>query len=746
MLGQRTLRITPCFAKVMVLAVLAGSLGSPALRSQLLRLERHEYAVVEGAGFFELCVLRRGRTDVRSSVEVSTVDGTATSSFAAGGVDFGPLRSGLVQFFNGEARVCFPVSIFDDNDVEGNEEFSVVLENALGAELESPDSARVTIIDDESIAGVDLQMRVVASPSEWKDAVTMNYLVEVSNVGSVLVEDVIARLEIRNDQNARAVVCAATNSGWRHSGGADHEARIRALGSGERVELRFCTTIDRDWIASRLGTHDTPHDWGVWTRYDVRAEGPDDVNPSNNEGSLSVVYQRSPCASDPHGDGCCVSTFLFCLFHPSEQGCMEAAGQNGRVGGLARALRPSRLVGLGVQAARFLANAGSLAELYGVRHRLAELPGGRQIVDLYYRHNAELTDLLLQDGALREQAIDGLDVWANVIRAFVDQEGTITIDAVQVAALEGFLDAVASVASPELRTAIERERQRLDVASLAGLDIEEAAARLRRLSCQSDDFTLCLGQGRYRVEARWSDFDGRPGKAHAVPLTDDTGSFWFIDSDNRELMIKVLDGRSINDHVWVFYGSLSNVDFTIDVTDTETGEHRRYHNPAGRFASIGDTLALSGSSLATRASSERAIVDTPGSTLVGSAASGPCTASATGLCLNRGRFLVEVDWRDFDGGSGQGFTRPLTDDTGTFWFFGPNNLELMVKVLDGRGINDHYWVFYGALSNVEFTLRVTDTATGAVRVYRNPAGRFESAGDTVAFAEGRSGIRAWRRR
>ena len=76
---------------------------------------------------------------------------------------------------------------------------------------------------------------------------------------------------------------------------------------------------------------------------------------------------------------------------------------------------------------------------------------------------------------------------------------------------------------------------------------------------------------------------------------------------------------------------------------------------------------------------------------------------------------------------------PLTGDTGTFWFFNSANLELVVKVLDGRGINGHYWVFYGALSNVDYTIAVSDTDTGAVRTYHNPQGVMASVADTEAF-------------
>jgi photosystem II stability/assembly factor-like uncharacterized protein len=107
--------------------------------------------------------------------------------------------------------------------------------------------------------------------------------------------------------------------------------------------------------------------------------------------------------------------------------------------------------------------------------------------------------------------------------------------------------------------------------------------------------------------------------------------------------------------------------------------------------------------------------------------------SATALCLQGRRFQVEVAWSDFNGNTGAGQTLPGNDETGSFWFFDPNNTELVVKVLDGRLLNNHFWVFYASLTNVAYTLTVTDTATGAVRIYKNPLGHFGSAGDTEAF-------------
>ena len=58
-----------------------------------------------------------------------------------------------------------------------------------------------------------------------------------------------------------------------------------------------------------------------------------------------------------------------------------------------------------------------------------------------------------------------------------------------------------------------------------------------------------------------------------------------------------------------------------------------------------------------------------------------------------------------------------------------------MKVIDGRGTNNAWWVFYGSLSNVEFELTVVDTETGDTWTRRNPSGTFASGGDIEAFPQ-----------
>jgi ELWxxDGT repeat protein len=251
--------------------------------------------------------------------------------------------------------------------------------------------------------------------------------------------------------------------------------------------------------------------------------------------------------------------------------------------------------------------------------------------------------------------------------------------------------------------------------------------------CQPSSTRLCLNGGRFQVEAVWKDFQGNSGAGQAVALTPDTGWFWFFSPSNVEAVLKVLDGRGLNNHFWTFYGALSSVEYNLTVTDTQTGAAKRYYNPPGQLASVGDTngfgpLGAFSSKKTPRSLEPLTLIDSRIAPVIG-----PCLPTAERLCLNGGRFAVETNWKDFQGKTGTGKSTVLTNDTGWFWFFDPANVEVMIKVLDGTSLNGKHWVFYGALSSVEYTITVTDTQTGVQKIYKNPSGTLASVADTNAF-------------
>jgi streptogramin lyase len=111
-----------------------------------------------------------------------------------------------------------------------------------------------------------------------------------------------------------------------------------------------------------------------------------------------------------------------------------------------------------------------------------------------------------------------------------------------------------------------------------------------------------------------------------------------------------------------------------------------------------------------------------------------CVADSTTLCLTGARFQARVTWTTSDGRTGAGKAASLTGNAGYFWFFSSDNVEVMVKIVDGRALNSNYWVFIGGLTDVHVVVTVTDTATGAVRTYTNPMRvAFQPIQDTTTF-------------
>ena len=296
---------------------------------------------------------------------------------------------------------------------------------------------------------------------------------------------------------------------------------------------------------------------------------------------------------------------------------------------------------------------------------------------------------------------------------------------------------------------------------------EQVRARAFRPTCPQGG-TVCVVGGRFEMSLRF--FDPRRGipeqDASGAPLTADTAYFWFGAQDNVEVVAKVLDGRGVNGHYWVFYGGLTDLGFELTVTDTVTGRQRTFVNPPGQMASRGvvDALLPVSAGGATAAAADvrafgsvalvrDAFPDAGGvaaparaagveqrapavEALTPPAPATPCQdPTRPGLCLNGKRFGVGVTWRTFDGATGVGHGVPLGDDSGYFWFFHPDNVELVVKVLDGRPVNGKFWVFYGALSNVYYTIDVRHVIEDWAQwgIYENPLGHFASVADIDAF-------------
>jgi virginiamycin B lyase len=129
---------------------------------------------------------------------------------------------------------------------------------------------------------------------------------------------------------------------------------------------------------------------------------------------------------------------------------------------------------------------------------------------------------------------------------------------------------------------------------------EPDAGRIGRLSridalCAPTATSLCMDDGRFRVETSWTSPDGTTGAAHAVPQgsSGNTGYFWFFTEDTPEVTVKTIRGCAFNGDEWFFAGGLTNLAVTLRVTDLETAQTKTYSTPAGPpFTPVHDTAAF----------------------------------------------------------------------------------------------------------------------------------------------------------
>ena len=249
-------------------------------------------------------------------------------------------------------------------------------------------------------------------------------------------------------------------------------------------------------------------------------------------------------------------------------------------------------------------------------------------------------------------------------------------------------------------------------------------------SCSPTATALCLLGGRFRIEVDWADYGVGKGRGQAGSLTPDTGTFWFSSAANLEVVAKMVSfcGSGSN-NVAIYTTGLTDLDVTLHVTDTWSGTTRDYHNPLGSpFSLIRDGPFGCPSAAAPPLPRQAAkplpdgIAETTSWTALPSPGAA-CAADATTLCLLGGRFQLQAVYKAYGGEKGKGKAAPLTSDTGTFWFFDANNVEVVAKMVSfcGGGSNN-VAIYAGGLTDLEITLNVVDTTTGLTKTYTNQLG------------------------
>ena len=115
-------------------------------------------------------------------------------------------------------------------------------------------------------------------------------------------------------------------------------------------------------------------------------------------------------------------------------------------------------------------------------------------------------------------------------------------------------------------------------------------------------------------------------------------------------------------------------------------------------------------------------------------ATASCTPTTTALQFDGG-YRVSMCYRTPQGQEGQAKSGVwASSQSGILWFFGRENAEVLVKVLDGCSHNGHRWVYVAPVTDLEFNLWVT-APNGRRWTHSNQQGTTASTrSDTHAFS------------
>jgi hypothetical protein len=123
--------------------------------------------------------------------------------------------------------------------------------------------------------------------------------------------------------------------------------------------------------------------------------------------------------------------------------------------------------------------------------------------------------------------------------------------------------------------------------------------------------------------------------------------------------------------------------------------------------------------------------------VLGPPAESTCGSSTTSALCLQGKFAINATWRTGPPGTGTTGNASVVvagPGSGIFWFFDASNWEVMVKVINGCALNNQWWVFSAATTNVFYQMNVTDVQSGQTKIYFNyPGPPAPAVTDVAAF-------------
>ena len=100
----------------------------------------------------------------------------------------------------------------------------------------------------------------------------------------------------------------------------------------------------------------------------------------------------------------------------------------------------------------------------------------------------------------------------------------------------------------------------------------DSISSLAAFTCVPNATTTCLLGGRFQVRVRI----GASSYQQAIATTSQSGTYWFSSATQPEVYVNLVDGTPLNSKYWVFFGSLTNQAYALEVTDSVSGVTKTY--------------------------------------------------------------------------------------------------------------------------------------------------------------------------
>lgn len=270
--------------------------------------------------------------------------------------------------------------------------------------------------------------------------------------------------------------------------------------------------------------------------------------------------------------------------------------------------------------------------------------------------------------------------------------------------------------------------------------------------CVPNATTACLNSDRFKVSIDYlNQFANPPAPgtlltAKLLPgaQNPDTATFGFGSPQAVEVVVRIQDARPFGAPRFdIYYGGMTDVEYTVTVIDTVTGTTRRYKNPAGTVGGGVDRTSFpTDGSFTTPFRLVQSTSPTSAPIVKPNVTPAACVPGPGSTCLLSDRFQVKIDYlNQFANPPAPGtlvgarlLSGVQNPDTGIFGFANPQAIEVVVRIQDARIFGlPRFDIYYGGMTDVEYTVTVTDTVTGRVRQYRNPPGTVGGGVDRASF-------------